>query len=28
MLYYKQDEGLSVCKFCGHATQLLKKSNQ
>jgi len=28
MLYYKQDEGLSACKFCGHARQLPKTSNQ
>ena len=28
MLYYKQVEGLSACKFCGHARQLPKKSNQ
>jgi len=28
MLYYKQDEGLSACKFCGHTRQLSKNSNQ
>jgi len=28
MLYYKYDAGLSTCKFCGHARQLPKNSNQ
>ena len=28
MLYYKQDEGLSASKFCGHSRQLPKKSSQ
>ena len=28
MIYYKHDEALSACKFCGYARRLPKNSNQ
>jgi len=28
MIYYKHDDGLSACKFCGHAREVPKNSNQ